>query len=91
MKHNSYFDGKVQSLGLSEPEGPATIGVIEAGSYTFSTSSEERMTVLSGTLKAKLPGQDWKSFRQGEGFVVPTGVSFEVSAVSDIAYACRYR
>ena len=39
MKHNSYFEGKVQSLALREHDGPATIGVIEPGSYSFSTSS----------------------------------------------------
>jgi uncharacterized protein YaiE (UPF0345 family) len=91
MKHNSYFDGKVQSLAFAEPEGPATLGVIEAGAYSFSTSSEERMTVLSGTLRARLPGEGWKSFRAGEGFVVPKGVAFEVEAPADAAYACRYR
>ncbi len=31
VKHNSYFDGKVQSLALSEPEGSATVGVLEKG------------------------------------------------------------
>jgi len=24
MKHNSYFEGKVQSLGVNTPDGPAT-------------------------------------------------------------------
>jgi hypothetical protein len=55
MKHSSYFDGKVQSLGLNTPEGYATTGVIEPGKYTFKTDSEEHMHVVAGTLKAKLP------------------------------------
>jgi purine/pyrimidine-nucleoside phosphorylase len=91
MKHNAYFDGRVMSLAFAEPEGPATLGVIEAGKYSFSTSSEERMSILSGTLRARLPGEDWKSFRAGEGFVVPKGLAFEVEAQADVAYACRYR
>ena len=41
MKHNIYFDGKVQSLGLTTEEGNATVGVISQGTFTFSTSSEE--------------------------------------------------
>jgi uncharacterized protein YaiE (UPF0345 family) len=55
MKHSSYFDGKVQSLGLNTPEGYATAGVIEPGKYTFKTDAEEHMHVVAGTLKAKLP------------------------------------
>jgi len=91
MKHNSYFDGKVQSLALTEKEGPTTIGVIEPGAFTFSTSSEERMTLISGSMKVRLPGSDWKLFVAGEGFVVASGASFDVEAKADVAYICRYR
>jgi len=91
MKHNSYFDGKVQSLGLSTPEGYATTGVIEPGKYTFKTDSEERMCVVAGTLKAKLPGGGWQNFTQGKSFVVPAGASFDVEASADAAYICYYK
>jgi uncharacterized protein YaiE (UPF0345 family) len=91
MKHNSYFDGKVQSLALAEKEGPTTIGVIEPGTFTFSTSSEERMTLISGSMKVRLPGGEWKLFVAGEGFVVASGASFDVEAKADVAYICRYR
>jgi purine/pyrimidine-nucleoside phosphorylase len=91
MKHNSYFEGKVQSLALSESGGPATVGVIESGTFSFSTSSEERMTILSGELRVRLPGAAWSAFSSGEGFVVGKGLSFEVEARGDVAYMCRYR
>jgi hypothetical protein len=91
MKHSVYFDGKVQSLGLNEPEGYATLGVIESGTYTFSTSSEERMTIVAGSLRVKLPGAGWKSHSPGETFVVPPGQSFDIAADADVAYLCRYR
>jgi uncharacterized protein YaiE (UPF0345 family) len=91
MKHNSYFEGKVQSLALSEPEGSATIGVIEPGSYSFSTSTEERMSVVAGLLRAKLPGGSWKDYPAGSTFTVPPGQTFEVEAKADVAYLCRYR
>jgi len=91
MKHNSYFGGKVQSLALMEPEGPATVGVIEPGAYTFTTSSEERMTVVVGGLRAKLPGCDWKEYLAGQTFVVPPKSSFEVESRVDSIYLCRYR
>lgn len=91
MKHNVYFDGKVQSLALNETGGSATVGVVEAGTYTFSTSSEEHMTVVAGTLGVRLPGAEWKTYRAGETFVVPPRLSFEIKANADAAYLCRYR
>jgi len=91
MKHNSYFDGKVQSLGLNTPEGYATAGVIEPGKYTFKTDSEEHMHVVAGTLKAKLPGAAWQTFSKGQSFVVPAHASFDVEATADMAYICFYK
>jgi uncharacterized protein YaiE (UPF0345 family) len=91
MKHNSYFDGKVQSLGLNTPEGPATAGVIEPGQYTFKTDVEERMQIVAGTLKAKLPGAAWQTYVPGQFFVVPASVAFDVEAAADVAYLCHYK
>jgi len=91
MKHNSYFEGKVQSLALAEPEGPATVGVIEPGAYRFSTSSEERMSVIAGSMRVRLPGGDWKEYAAGQSFVVPPDQSFDIEARVDAAYVCRYR
>jgi uncharacterized protein YaiE (UPF0345 family) len=91
MKHNSYFDGKVQSLAVNTPEGYATVGVIEPGKYTFKTDSEERMQIVAGTLKAKLPGGSWQSFSIAQTFVVPANASFDVEAVADVAYICHYK
>lgn len=91
MKHSSYFEGKVQSLSLSETEGAATVGVIEPGTYEFSTSSIEHMTVIAGQLRARLPGGEWLDYAAGKGFTVPSGVKFQVEAKADTAYICRYR
>ncbi len=91
MKHNSYFEGKVQSLGVNTPKGYATVGVIEPGKYTFTTTMEEQITVVAGTLKAKLPGKSWAEFGEGRFFIVPPKVSFEVETKGDTAYICYYR
>jgi uncharacterized protein YaiE (UPF0345 family) len=91
MKHSSYFDGNVQSLGLNTPEGYATTGVIEPGKFTFKTDWEERMHVVAGTLKAKLPGGAWQAFSKGQFFVVPARTSFDVEASEDVAYLCYYK
>ena len=91
MKHNSYFDGKVQSLAITTPEGRATVGVIEPGQYAFGTDTEEHMRVLVGVLKAKLPGGDWQDYAAGESFVVAPNVKFEVEAEADVSYICHYK
>lgn len=91
MKHNSYYEGKVQSLGVNTPKGYATVGVIEPGKYSFSTTQEEQMTVVAGSLKVKLPGKDWIEFGEGRFFLVPPKTSFEVEAKTDTAYICYYR
>ena len=91
MKHNSYFDGKVQSLAVNTSDGYATMGVIEPGSYTFKTDAEERMQIVTGTLKAKLPGAAWQAFSKGQAFVVPARASFDIEAAADVAYICYYR
>lgn len=91
MKHNLYFEGKVQSLSVNTLEGEATIGVITPGKYTFSTSTEEKMIITSGRLKVKLPNEDWKEFLLGQEFVIAKGNSFDVEAISDVSYICYYK
>ena len=91
MKHNRYFEDRVQSLGFSDAEGTATVGVIDPGEYAFGTSQEERMTVVAGVLWYRVPGQPWHLAAAGEGFTVPAGVTFEVKAEGPVAYLCRYR
>lgn len=90
MKHNVYFDGKVQSLGFANADGDATVGVIEPGTYSFSTSRPEEMFVVLGVLGYRLPGGDWGSVTTGQAFDVPAGVSFEVRAEASVAYRCRF-
>ena len=92
MKHNQYFDGKVQSLGFNGPEGPATVGVMEPGKYAFKTQGEERISIFVGTLKIKLPGSnDWQAVEAGDSFTVPGNSSYEVDVATDTAYICFYK
>ncbi|MFC2077805.1 pyrimidine/purine nucleoside phosphorylase [Candidatus Bipolaricaulota bacterium] len=91
LKVNEYFDGKVKSIGFEDGQGPITSGVMEPGSYTFSTSSKELMTVVTGALEIKRPGDaDWVTFTAGEAFEVPADASFEVRVEEPTAYICRY-
>ena len=91
LKVNEYFDGKVKSIGFEDTKGQVTSGVMEAGGYTFSTSSKEEMIVVTGALTVKRPEDvDWMTFSAGQTFHVPAGVSFEVKAEEPTAYVCRY-
>lgn len=88
---NEYFDGKVKSLAFQTPDKPATVGVMAAGEYTFSTDAAEVMTVVNGELIVTLPGSsEAKSYSAGESFNVPANSSFEVRVPVDSAYLCLY-
>ena len=47
FKVNRYFDDCVMSMAFENEEGRATVGIMAAGEYEFSTSSIEYMTVIS--------------------------------------------
>ena len=91
IKHNSYFDGAVQSLGFERFGKKATIGVIHPGSYHFGTDAPERMIVVSGELKVKLDStEQWTTYPAGTYFEVPGKSGFDVSAEQPCAYCCEY-
>jgi uncharacterized protein YaiE (UPF0345 family) len=91
LKHNSYFEGKVQSVGFERNGRRATVGVVDAGEFHFSTDAAERMTVVSGELWAKLPGETaWRAFPAGTVFEVPAKSGFDVKAASAAAYVCEF-
>ncbi len=91
MKHNSYFDGNVQSLSMDTKLGDATVGVMKPGKYTFSTEKTETMEITDGVLKVKLPEKDWEDFERHNQFTVEANQTFEVEAVGDVAYICYYK
>ena len=63
LKVNQYFDGKVASIALQTATLPATVGVMQPGEYTFGTSQFETMSIISGALTVKLPGEAaWQTF-----------------------------
>ena len=90
LKHNSYFDGAVQSVGFERNGMRATVGVIAAGEYHFNTGAPERMTVVSGELQAKLGGGSWQSYPAGTYFEVGGNSGFDVKASAASAYVCEF-
>jgi uncharacterized protein YaiE (UPF0345 family) len=90
MEHNVYFEGKVQSLAVETQQGRATVGVIAPGKYTFTTSTQERMVVTSGTLNVTLPKGEKKVVGPTQEFIVEANASFDVEATGDVSYICYY-
>ena len=91
FKVNEYFEGKVKSIGFKKNEAPATVGVMAPGHYEFGTSQKEIMTVISGLLTVKLPGEsEWKDFGKNESFTVAANEKFQLRVKEDTAYLCLY-
>jgi len=91
LKHNSYFEGGVQSVGFERHGFKATVGVVDTGEFEFGTGAAERMTVVSGELLAKLPGRDgFQAYPAGSYFEVPANSKFVVKASAPAAYLCEF-
>jgi hypothetical protein len=91
FKTNEYFDGKVKSIAFNAAAGPATVGVMAPGDYEFGTGKKEVMTVVSGRLAVKLPGESgWKDYPRGAAFTVPADSKFQLKVAEDTAYLCLY-
>jgi purine/pyrimidine-nucleoside phosphorylase len=91
LKHNSYFDGAVQSVGFERNGLRATVGVIAPGEYHFGTGAAERMTVTSGVIRAKPAAGEWHSYPAGTVFEIAANSSFDVQAVGGpAAYLCEF-
>lgn len=91
LKHNSYFDGQVQSVGFERNQQRATVGVIAPGEYRFNTAAAERMTVVSGVLEACLDGNTWHRYPAGTAFEVAANHAFDVRAPEGpAAYLCEF-
>ena len=91
LKHNTYFDGKVQSIGFERNGRRATAGVIDRGEFHFNTDAPERMSVTSGELEVRFAGSgDWARYPVGTAFEVPAKSGFDVRATEPSAYLCEF-
>ena len=91
FKINQYFDGKVASIGFQGAALPGTVGVMAVGEFEFGASQRETMTVVSGALTVRLPGSDdWRTFTDGEQFIVAAREKFQLRVATETAYLCTY-
>jgi uncharacterized protein YaiE (UPF0345 family) len=93
LKHNSYFDGTVQSIGFERNGFAATVGVIAPSPepHHFGTGKAERMTVISGELRANIADRGWLHYPAGTAFEIGANSGFDVEAVGGpSAYLCEF-
>ncbi|MGY5356076.1 pyrimidine/purine nucleoside phosphorylase [Wenyingzhuangia sp. IMCC45467] len=89
---NEYFDGNVKSLGYVSATGKSTLGVMEAGTYEFSTSLHETMNVIEGEMTVLLPGAtDWVTYKAGEAYQIEANQKFQVKVALQTSYLCQYK
>ena len=86
-----FFKSFRKSIAFKTSTLPATVGVMEIGEYEFATTQKETMTVVSGALTVMLPGaDDWKTFNQGDSFIVEANERFLLRVDVATAYLCTY-
>lgn len=90
LKHNSYFEGRVQSVGFERHGRRATVGVIAPGEFHFGTEAPERMTIVSGELAVRPDGGGWTTYAAGTAFEIPGRSGFDVRAAQPCAYLCEF-
>ena len=91
LKHNTYFDGGVQSIGFERLGRRQTVGVVAPGEYHFDTGGAERMTVVSGELLVRFAGaSELRAFPAGTAFEVPAHSGFDVKTLQPAAYLCEF-
>jgi uncharacterized protein YaiE (UPF0345 family) len=91
LKHNSYFEGGVQSVGFERNGRKLTAGVIDTGEFHFGTDAPERMSVVSGELFVKKDGaKEWRSYPAGTAFEIAGKSGFDVRAEAPAAYVCEF-
>jgi uncharacterized protein YaiE (UPF0345 family) len=91
-KANVYFGGKVTSRTVLFPDGSRkTLGVMLKGEYEFGTEAAERMEVLAGEMRVRLPGATaFSTFRPGDAFDVPADSKFALEIPEIADYCCSY-
>jgi len=91
LLHNTYFDGRVQSVGFERNGRRMTVGVVAPGEFHFGTDAPERMTVVSGELHVRPDGaKDWHVYPAGTEFEIAGKGGFDVKAMSPAAYLCEF-
>ncbi len=90
IKHNKYYDDKVQSLAFKSENGYGTVGVIKPGQYQFDTQEQEKIYIISGLAEVKIPGEEVIELREGQSVEIEANMTYNISAKSDVVFVCFY-
>jgi purine/pyrimidine-nucleoside phosphorylase len=90
LKHNTYFDGGVQSVEFERLGRRTTVGVVAPGEYHFTTNAPERMTVVSGELLVRAGTNEFRIYPVGTAFEIPAKTGFDIKANLPAAYLCEF-
>jgi uncharacterized protein YaiE (UPF0345 family) len=91
-KANVYFDGAVASRTVIFPDGSKkTLGLMQAGEYTFNTGVAEIMEILAGELEYRVNDSgEWIKVSGGESFQVPANSAFTMKVATVADYCCSF-
>ena len=89
---NVYFDGKCVSHSLELADGSKkSVGVILPSTLKFNTGAPERMELIEGECRVRLPGAaDWAIYRGGQSFDVPGQSAFDIEVTQTLHYVCHF-
>ncbi|MFA5187936.1 MAG: pyrimidine/purine nucleoside phosphorylase [Patescibacteria group bacterium] len=89
IKHNTYFDGQVQSLGFTTFLGKkATIGVVLPGKYDFGIAkAPESITVIHN--KITINGTEYRAI-SSQDCDIKVGDPIIFEATEPATYICYY-
>ena len=92
-KANVYFEGRCVSHTIRLADGTRkSVGVIlPAQKLTFDTAAPEKMELVVGRCRVKLPGESAaRELGAGQSFDVPAQSSFEIEALEPLHYVCHF-
>lgn len=90
IKHNKYYEDKVQSLAFKSAKGHGTVGVVKPGQYQFDTEDQEKIYIISGVAEVKIPGEEVIELREGQSVEIEANMTYNISAKSDVVFVCFY-
>lgn len=88
VKHNTYFNGQVQSLGFTRVDGlRLTVGVVEPGKHDFGVAECKEVIeiVTSGVLRINGTDYGYREYCE-----IPVGTKIIIEAVGAVGYSCAY-
>ena len=87
MKHNIYSNGNFQNIEFTDNSIDKSIGVVEPGSYDFTTEREEIIQCLTGELEIN----NTPCVPNGDKVVIKEWEKFTISAKKTSSYICEYK